>query len=564
MKNKKKQIDTIFISLIVAAMVSCILLAYYPRPERSNTPSHVHNVSVLEDPGGKLSLEEVQTMTDKFIGQESSTIFRKRSFSTFWIRCTINEPNIPSEFRYMEFACPNMEEMDVYFAGKTPLHIGKKVDVRKVPVKALNWYAPIPINHDSNTAVYIRFHSSTILRVPMRVVDGPAMIARSEATMVTFGIFFGIFIAILMVNMFAFVILRKKIFLTYSAYIVFLLLYHVRVHGFLYFLPMPFRVYEACVWIGLSGFGIFMSLFAKQFMSLRQRLPFVNGLLSLGIVVFIIQAAVGVFISSFYANEIAYVTGMIIPVLIMGTVLYLYMKGYKDLKFYLLAWCALLTATVIWATMPYAETFFSPNILFMMGTSLDSMLFTFSIFDMIRTGLREKEEMQAREKYYIALARTDSLTGLYNRRYLTEIVKQLEADKEMPPESALIMIDLDNFKQINDTYGHLIGDIILTRVGTIIKNHIRRTDIACRYGGDEFLVFLLGAKLETAQGIGEQIRKEILAETSYSETGEEIFTTISIGITETRIDDTFDGMFLRADAALYQAKKLGRNRIAVL
>jgi diguanylate cyclase (GGDEF)-like protein len=343
-----------------------------------------------------------------------------------------------------------------------------------------------------------------------------------------------------------------------------MILYHLRVHGFLYFIPMPFKIYEACVWIGLSGFGIFMTLFAKQFMSLKQRLPVVNGLLNLGIVVFFIQAAVGVFISSFWANEIAYITGLIIPILIMGTVLYLFMKGYKELRFYLLAWCALFTATVIWATMPYAETFFSPNLLFVMGTSLDSILFTFSIFDMIRSGLREKEEMQAREKYYIALSRTDSLTGLYNRRYLTEIVKQLEQDKELPPESALIMVDLDNFKQINDTYGHLSGDIILARVGSIIKKHIRKTDIACRYGGDEFLVFLLGAKLESAQSIGEQIRKEILAEENYSETGEEIIATISLGITETRLDDTFDGMFLRADAALYQAKKLGRNRLAVL
>ena len=134
----------------------------------------------------------------------------------------------------------------------------------------------------------------------------------------------------------------------------------------------------------------------------------------------------------------------------------------------------------------------------------------------------------------------------------------------MPTGSALIMIDLDNFKMVNDTHGHLAGDMILTKTGTHIKKHIRKTDIACRYGGDEFLVFLPGANETAARSIAESMRNDILADFTYSETGEEIKITVSIGVSENRLDDSFDGLFLRADAALYQAKKLGRNRISVL
>ncbi|HNQ98153.1 MAG TPA: GGDEF domain-containing protein, partial [Treponemataceae bacterium] len=94
--------------------------------------------------------------------------------------------------------------------------------------------------------------------------------------------------------------------------------------------------------------------------------------------------------------------------------------------------------------------------------------------------------------------------------------------------------------------------------------HIRKTYIACRYGGDEFLVFLPGANELAARNIAESIRSDILNDFSYSEEGEEIKITVSVGVSENRMDDSFDGLFLRADAALYQAKKTGRNRISVL
>jgi diguanylate cyclase (GGDEF)-like protein len=126
------------------------------------------------------------------------------------------------------------------------------------------------------------------------------------------------------------------------------------------------------------------------------------------------------------------------------------------------------------------------------------------------------------------------------------------------------MIDLDNFKTINDTYGHLIGDMLLTKTASKIKKHIRKTDIACRYGGDEFLIYLPGANASVAHSIADGVRRDILEDFSYSEEGTEIRHTISIGVTENRVDDTFDGLFLRADAALYQAKRTGRNKISIL
>jgi diguanylate cyclase (GGDEF)-like protein len=198
------------------------------------------------------------------------------------------------------------------------------------------------------------------------------------------------------------------------------------------------------------------------------------------------------------------------------------------------------------------------------GSILDAILLTVAVFDVIRRELHEKEAALAREKYYIDLSRTDALTGLYNRRHLSETVKRMETERSMPIVTTLIMIDIDNFKVINDTYGHQVGDSILAAVGKHIRGRIRKSDIACRYGGDEFLLILPGGGQESAMRICEGIKEDLQENDFRSESGERVVVTLSVGITESRLEDSFDGMFLRADAALYQAKKTGRARVAVL
>jgi len=562
--KKQSLSDVILFSILTICMAVCFILVYLPKPEKQTEPTGLSNFAVLEDPDGLMMLSDVQTSNSSFISQTSSTIFKKHSTSAFWIKCMVEDITAKDSSRFLKINAPNIEDIDIYFSDGTTVKEGKKVDVRLIPIKSRAWFVPIPTGQTVSDPLYIRVRSSTILRIPLKIVSSSQMIDDTNADMIFFGICFGILIAMFFINLFSYFILQRKIFIIYVCYLFFLILYHFRVHGFMYFIPTSFEFREAIVWISLSGFGICMIIFAQQFMELKRRLPVMDTLFNVGIAIFLLQMIVGVFFSSVYANSIAYITGFIIPLLIMGTLVYLYRKGHTELRYYLIAYCALLTATVIWATMPYTEEFISPNHLFIAGTSIDTLLFTLSIFDLIKGDLREKDDLKEREKYYMTLSRTDALTGLYNRRYLSDIVKRLEMDHEMPAISALFMVDLDHFKNINDSYGHLIGDIMLTKTGTTIKKHIRHTDIACRYGGDEFLVLLPGANLDAARAIADKIQKEVLADISYSETGEVIRHTVSIGVTATRNDDSFDGMFLRADAALYQAKKTGRNRIAVL
>lgn len=561
---KKASRDLIIFLCAGAIVLGCFFLAYLPRKNSSPGEQAVTNFAVFRDTGTKATLPDVTAHETAFVSQPRPTVFFRRTTDAVWLRFTLIPASGSDDSRYLWINNASLENITVHFPGHTPIQAGKKQPVSQIPIKARDWLIPVPDSITGTDTVYIRVETNTIMWIPVRVISSEKMISQIVYEYIFFGIFFGIILAILCVNAFSYIVVKNFNFFLYATYLASLLIYQLRVHGFLYLIPMPFAVLEAILWLSLGLMGIFLMLFAKSFLDIANRLPFANTILNICIALFCVQTVIGVFFSSYWANQIAYITGFFVPVIILVAAIKIFLSGHTEIRFYLIAWTAMISATTIWSTAAYAEVKIPANYFFTIGTAINSLLFTLAIFDMIRTELNEKELVVARENYYRNLSRSDPLTGLYNRRYLSELIKRLEADGEMPSGSALIMLDLDNFKIINDTHGHLAGDMILTKTGTNIKKHIRKTDIACRYGGDEFLVFLPGANETAARGIAELIRNDILADFTYSETGEEIKITVSIGISENRLDDSFDGLFLRADAALYQAKKMGRNRISVL
>lgn len=559
----KHRTDILTFSFAGLCILCCFFLAYMPRHPTKEARNYITRIEAYEDHLAEASLEDIRTLDGMFTTLDRPVLYRNRTTAACWLRFYIQLP-LTDERCFISIKNASLENIDVFYPDGTRLVAGKKVDVREIAIPTRIWNLPIPDTMDTTKPVYLRVKTDSIMWVPLQITTAPQVISNSSRENLLFGLFFGIIIAIFFVNLFSYLVMSNKNFLIYMCYLFSLFLYHLRVHGFMYFVPMPFMVLESVLWISLAGVGIFMMIFAKHFLNLSRTCPQINRILNVFIGLFVIQTIFGIFISSLIANYIAYITGFLVPLIILVTSIKLYITGFKEARFYLLALFAMFTGTLIWSTAAYAEAHIPANYFFLIGTSLDSLLFTLAIFDLMRKEIGEKDIMIEREKYYINLSRTDPLTGLYNRRYLNDLVKRLESEGELPAESAMIMLDLDNFKIINDTHGHLAGDMILTKTGSKIKKHIRKTDIACRYGGDEFLVFLPGANELAARNIAESIRSDILNDFSYSEEGEEIKITVSVGVSENRMDDSFDGLFLRADAALYQAKKTGRNRISVL
>jgi diguanylate cyclase (GGDEF)-like protein len=165
---------------------------------------------------------------------------------------------------------------------------------------------------------------------------------------------------------------------------------------------------------------------------------------------------------------------------------------------------------------------------------------------------------QAQEK-----ALTDALTGLLNRYGLQRAISRelAHARRYLRPLSCL-MIDIDHFKQINDSHGHLAGDTAIQQVGKILAELTRRSDMVFRYGGEEFIILLPETDIEGASALGEKIR--VVAESRIFGDGERIFNlTLSLGAAMLEEGESGNDMIARADVALYNAKEKGRNRIEI-
>ncbi|MFH1191541.1 MAG: diguanylate cyclase [Candidatus Omnitrophota bacterium] len=155
--------------------------------------------------------------------------------------------------------------------------------------------------------------------------------------------------------------------------------------------------------------------------------------------------------------------------------------------------------------------------------------------------------------FLVDLAVRDGLTGLFNRRYFNELIMvEINRLKRYPAAISLLMLDIDNFKNYNDTQGHPAGDVLLKDAAKVFKNCVRPSDIVCRYGGEEFIIILSQTEKVAAKIVAERLRVQV---------GLYLPATISIGIASIPEDaQEISALIEKADNALYQAKKTGKNK----
>jgi len=166
-----------------------------------------------------------------------------------------------------------------------------------------------------------------------------------------------------------------------------------------------------------------------------------------------------------------------------------------------------------------------------------------------------------KQKEAETLAEIDPLTNVYNRRKFSELLDQeIERVERYNRALSVVLLDIDYFKKINDTYGHDVGDYVLKRMTKLIKENIRRVDTLARYGGEEFVVILPETGIKGAMAVAERIRR-VIEETSFNKVDH---VTISAGVSVFKDGDNHQSVVKKADNALYVAKREGRNRISVL
>ena len=162
------------------------------------------------------------------------------------------------------------------------------------------------------------------------------------------------------------------------------------------------------------------------------------------------------------------------------------------------------------------------------------------------------------------MATTDHLTGLLNRQASELLFEQAAREfKRRPTPLAVLLLDIDHFKAINDRHGHLAGDRVLEAAARLLRGSVREADVLCRWGGEEFLVLLKGCDATCAGTLAEKLRQAMAAAPIVAE-GSEVAVTLSVGMTSYGPSDTPDSALARADEALYAAKEGGRNRVCVV
>jgi len=185
----------------------------------------------------------------------------------------------------------------------------------------------------------------------------------------------------------------------------------------------------------------------------------------------------------------------------------------------------------------------------------------------VRTQLRKKhyaDRLRHNVQLSLEMAITDQLTGLHNRRYMARHLDNLIASsKRTGKPLSFVIMDIDFFKSVNDSYGHDVGDEVLKEFASRVSSNVRGIDLACRYGGEEFVVVMPDTDVAAAYSVAERLRQEVeVTPIAISRDPGKLKVTVSIGIAKADgADDTPEALLYRADQALYRAKRTGRNRV---
>jgi len=181
---------------------------------------------------------------------------------------------------------------------------------------------------------------------------------------------------------------------------------------------------------------------------------------------------------------------------------------------------------------------------------------------------RVKKELKYQDmvKELKLLASTDAMTKLYNRRYFEKVALYIfNLAKRDTKDLSLIMIDIDDFKNVNDTYGHKVGDDVIIELANILLETQRKSDIICRYGGEEFVILLSNTSIDGANTVAQKLREDVEQSIVLLEDNRELKYTISLGVSQVNIqkETSIELVLKRADDALYEAKKSGKNKVCI-
>lgn len=539
----------------------------------------------LLDPDNSWSIEEISSPSflSGFSPLGSATLNLGITDTTVWVRFGIagEPPVIPGregkkEPLLLDLGYVFFDSMEAYVIRPA---LGQPGRIEKIPISGVRSFAGseagqkpevvirLPELLSTEQTIYLKLRADGAFFLNPVITTVRDHFTGSVYRMLWFGAYFGLLLGLLLYNLFLFFGLRDRSYLWYVLSFAAVGFYFLGTNRLTYEFLTDFPPSGALrLNLGFLSLSLVaLLLFARCFLQTSQRAPKADRML-LGMTLMQTGLMVPVLFAPVKVLNLLYsFICLAVPVLIISAAVICWRRGYRPARFLVLSWIFFGVGGLVYdltflGIIPFnVYTFHS----FQIGTAADAVLLSFALADRINLLRREREELSNSERRHRQLAFTDVLTGLFNLRYFkTQIDVQMELAQRTDQKLTLMMLDLDNFKLLNDTHGHLEGDRVLATLGKIMSSCIRERDIASRYGGEEFAIILPGGRNSTAIEIYERINAEII-KCRFGTKGKDALVTLSIGVAEMVPGETAEGIILRADQALYEAKARGRNQIVI-
>jgi diguanylate cyclase (GGDEF)-like protein len=604
------------------AFFLCILLLVGPPLLAAGEPLRIFastskvalaaHVEILEDPNGQLGIDQVRQpehATRFRSPQASGDLNLGYSASAWWLRVTLQPTADTPPDWLLEVGFPTLDDVAFFAPGNTAAVLsGDSARFQQRPFRHRHFVFPVELAAGQTQTIHLRVSSAGSLTVPLTLWQPQALHASDQDAYAAHALYYGMLLALGLYNLLLWFSLRDRSYLAYVAFVAAMAIGQLAQGGFGYqYLWPDWPAWESMAFSsGYAATGFFGALFTRIFLDTarhHQQLDRVIVALAAG---FAFAALAPLFLPYRQSAIATSLLGVSFSAVAVFSAFAALRRGHAGARFFLAAWSLLLAGVAIMGLRNMAllpTNFFTANGI-QIGSVLEMLLLSFALADRIHLLRKEKEAAQSqalkaeRERNEILasnerelegrvearthelaeanerlrkseirlqdMAHHDPLTGLANRTLLFDRIGHAQQRATRSGNGfAILLIDLDGFKTVNDTLGHDAGDQILRMVANRLQQGIRAADTVARIGGDEFVVLIEDAEdIEAITLLAEKLVSALSQKTTIGEGEAAVGASIGVALWPQH-GDTAQALLRNADRAMYMAKRSGHCRVVL-
>ncbi len=556
-------------------------------------------IKILPDPDQRLELADVIAGKEtSFLSVAESSNSFGFSKSAYWVMFSLHMSEKLQDSPFLELEFPLFDNVKLFLpdgsGGYRAKVTGDSLAFAEREVKYRSYLFRLPEHPGETRTYYMRLQTEGSTQIALSLWKAETFIEVLDGANFLLGAYYGIMLLLLLAAFVSYLKVRDRIFLYYGLYLLSYILFQFSLNGFSYQYLWPeaplftSRATAACVGFVVVGGVLFSGSFLQVWGG--ERHPRVKRLFQ----ALIVWGGLGTLLSLLgdyaFAVKLSVVSGLFLPPIVLCAILSSLAIGYRPARYFLVAWCVFLFGVFIECLLFLGlipHSFLSINAM-QIGSTLEVVLLGYALMDRIDLLRIDKEKANIQANEYLKqlndeleilvdertqklqkqnsrlaeIAVQDSMTGLLNHKASLEFLHLRKSSAQRYGTNlAVIMLDIDRFKLINDRFGHPAGDEVLITIAAVLRGTLRESDGCGRYGGEEFLLILPESDSENACFLAERTRKNIEA-LKIAEI-DEISITASFGVAVFDPDYPDENLISLADKALYEAKKAGRNRVVL-